>query len=146
MCFPCNALLQAARDQEDDGRLSVYIYMGLVMFLTGVNFGFAPVGQSIGHVIAEGEYKWLLIPIGAIIGYYIVQAEPAVHVLNNQVEEITGGTVTKKMMNLASLRKRRLCRCAFDGKGNTRLQHLLYPYTGLYYRNHAFLCLFLPCL
>ena len=79
----------------------LYTYIGLVMFLTGVNFGFAPVGQSIGHVIAEGEYKWLLIPIGAIIGYYIVQAEPAVHVLNNQVEEITGGTVTKKMMNLA---------------------------------------------
>ena len=74
----------------------LYTYIGLVMFLTGVNFGFAPVGQSIGHVIAEGEYKWLLIPIGAIIGYYIVQAEPAVHVLNNQVEEITGGTVTKK--------------------------------------------------
>ena len=79
----------------------LYTYIGLVMFLTGVNFGFATVGQSIGHVIAEGEYKWLLIPIGAIIGYYIVQAEPAVHVLNNQVEEITGGTVTKKMMNLA---------------------------------------------
>lgn len=79
----------------------LYTYIGLVMFLTGVNFGFAPVGQSIGHVIAEGEYKWLLIPIGAIIGYYIVQAEPAVHVLNNQVEEITGGTVTRKMMNLA---------------------------------------------
>ena len=46
----------------------LYTYIGLVMFLTGVNFGFAPVGQSIGHVIAEGEYKWLLIPIGAIIG------------------------------------------------------------------------------
>lgn len=79
----------------------VYTYIGLVLFLTGVNVGFAPVGNLLGHTMAESSYKWLLIPLGAVIGYYIVKAEPAVHVLNAQVEEITGGTVTRGMMNIA---------------------------------------------
>ena len=79
----------------------VYTYIGLVLFLTGVNVGFAPVGNLLGHTLAEGRYRWLLIPLGAIIGYYIVKAEPAVHVLNAQVEEISGGMVTRGMMNLA---------------------------------------------
>ena len=49
----------------------------------------------------SGCFKWALIPIGSLIGYYIVKAEPAVRVLNEQVEEITGGMVSYKMMNLA---------------------------------------------
>lgn len=76
-----------------------YTVIGLVLFLTGVNIGFAPVGSLLGSGIAGGYFKWLLVPIGVVIGYYIVKAEPAVQVLNEQVEEITGGTVSYKMMN-----------------------------------------------
>lgn len=85
-------------------RMSVgflYTVIGLVLFLTGVNVGFAPVGSLLGSGLAEGSFRWLLVPIGAIIGYYIVKAEPAVQVLNEQVEEITGGTISHKMMNTA---------------------------------------------
>lgn len=76
-----------------------YTVIGLIMFLTGVNIGFAPVGSLLGGGIADSIFKWLLIPVGVIIGYYIVKAEPAVRVLNEQVEEITGGMVSYKMMN-----------------------------------------------
>ena len=85
-------------------RMSVgilYTYLGLVLFLTGVNVGFAPVGSLLGSGLGEGNLKWLLIPIGILIGYYIVKAEPAVQVLNEQVEDLTGGTVSRGMMNAA---------------------------------------------
>lgn len=77
----------------------VYTIAGLILFLTGVNVGFAPVGNLLGSGIAQGPFKWLLIPIGVLIGYYIVKAEPAVQVLNEQVADMTGGTVSRGMMN-----------------------------------------------
>ena len=79
----------------------LFTYIGLAMFLCGVNVGFMPVGQIIGAGIAGSGYKWLLIPIGMIIGYFIVAAEPAVHVLTKQVEEISNGFVTVRMMQNA---------------------------------------------
>lgn len=79
----------------------VYTIIGLILFLTGVNVGFAPVGSLLGEGLGAGALRWLLVPIGVVIGYYIVKAEPAVQVLNQQVEDITGGTVSHKMMNLA---------------------------------------------
>lgn len=76
----------------------IYTYLGLVLFLTGVNVGFMPVGNHIGKSIAELSFNWILVPLGIIIGMFVVIAEPAVHVLNKQVEEITSGVITKKSM------------------------------------------------
>ena len=84
------------------GRIVVgflYTLLGVVLFLTGVNVGFFPVGQLLGSQLVASPFRWALIPLGALIGYFIVAAEPAVHVLNKQVEEITGGAITVKMMN-----------------------------------------------
>ncbi|MCI8332758.1 MAG: DUF1538 domain-containing protein [Clostridiales bacterium] len=83
-------------------RMSVgflYTYLGLALFLCGVNVGFAPVGSLLGAGMASSRFKWFLIPTGMLIGYFIVKAEPAVHVLNRQVEEVTGGTITATAMN-----------------------------------------------
>ena len=79
----------------------VYTTLGLVLFLTGVNVGFAPVGNLLGSALGAGSFRWLLLPIGALVGYFIVKAEPAVQVLNNQVDEITGGLVSRRTMNTA---------------------------------------------
>ena len=79
----------------------IYTYIGLVMFLTGVNVGFMPAGQFIGQSIASGGTEFMLVPIGALIGYYIVKAEPAVRVLTKQVEEVTNGSITQKSMGRA---------------------------------------------
>ena len=79
----------------------VYTYIGLVFFLTGANVGFMPAGRLIGARIASGEMKYLLIPIGALMGYFVVSAEPAVHSLKKQVAEITNGSVSQKSLGLA---------------------------------------------
>ena len=76
-----------------------YTYIGLVLFLCGVNVGFAPVGSLMGNEIASEAWRWLLVPIGMLIGYYIVKAEPAIQVLNRQVEGVTNGSVSAKSMN-----------------------------------------------
>ena len=79
---------------------AVYTYIGLVLFLTGVNVGFMPAGYYIGSLLAESSRRWLLIPLGMVIGYFIVAAEPAVHVLNKQVEEVSDGAIPQKSMQL----------------------------------------------
>ena len=79
----------------------LYTYVGLVLFLCGVNVGFMPAGQLIGATIAGGGRSWLLIPIGMLIGYYIVKAEPAAAVLTKQVEEVSNGSISHKAMGLA---------------------------------------------
>ena len=76
----------------------VYTYIGLVMFLSGVNVGFMPIGELIGATVAGGGVPWLLIPIGMVMGYFIVAAEPAVHVLIKQVEEVSMGAVSQEAM------------------------------------------------
>ncbi|MBQ9732674.1 MAG: DUF1538 domain-containing protein, partial [Clostridia bacterium] len=79
----------------------VYTYIGLVLFLTGANVGFMPTGIYLGSILAGSKLSFLLIPIGAIIGFFIVKAEPAVYVLNHQVEEITEGAISAKAMGLS---------------------------------------------
>ena len=75
-----------------------YTYLGLVIFLTGVNVGFMPAGNYLGSVIAGLSCNWILIPIGMLIGYFIVMAEPAVYVLMRQVEELTDGAIPGSAM------------------------------------------------
>ena len=79
----------------------IYTYVGLVLFLTGVNTGFMPAGNYLGQVLADNPYKWVIVPIGMVIGYFIVRAEPAVFVLTKQVEDITSGTISAGAMSLS---------------------------------------------
>ncbi|MCI8388042.1 MAG: DUF1538 domain-containing protein [Clostridiales bacterium] len=85
------------------GRIAVgivYTFLGLVIFLTAVTIGFMPVGYRLGVELSSNAPVVLVI-FGFIIGLVTVLAEPAVHVLNKQVEEVTGGTVSKGSMMLA---------------------------------------------
>ena len=75
-------------------------FLGLVIFLVAVSVGFMPVGYRLGSSIAAYSDKAMLA-FAFLIGMVVVLAEPAVHVLNQQVEEITGGTVTKRSMTVA---------------------------------------------
>lgn len=75
-----------------------YTFFGLSLFLTGVNVGFMPVGHFLGKQLAQSGHSWLLVPLGMLIGYFLVTAEPAVHVLNRQVENITNGGVSQRAM------------------------------------------------
>ena len=77
----------------------LFTYAGLVIFLTGVNVGFMPIGYKLGVQLSTLP-DWLLITVGVVIGILVVLAEPAIHVLTTQVEEVTGGYVTKRSMLL----------------------------------------------
>ena len=79
----------------------IYTYIGLVLFLTGANVGFMPAGRLIGAEIAGSSFKYLLIPIGMLMGYFVVAAEPAVHSLKRQVNEITNGAISQKSVAIA---------------------------------------------
>ena len=78
-----------------------YTYVGLVLFLTGANIGFMPAGYYLGTTLAALPQYWMLVPIGMVVGYFIVAAEPAVHVLNRQVEDVTSGAIPQKAIGLA---------------------------------------------
>lgn len=79
----------------------VYTYVGLVLFLVGANVGFMPAGRLIGAKIAGGSFRNMLIPIGMVMGYFVVSAEPAVHSLKRQVSEITNGGISQKSVAVA---------------------------------------------
>lgn len=78
----------------------LYTFLGLVIFLTAVNIGFMPVGYKMGAELA-GNHPFLIALFGFILGLVVVLAEPAVHVLTKQVEEVTTGGVSKKAMLIA---------------------------------------------
>lgn len=79
----------------------VYTFVGLVLFLTGANVGFMPAGSLIGSHLGDSSISFIVIPIGMIIGFFIVAAEPAVQVLQKQVEDVTSGAIPKKALAFA---------------------------------------------
>lgn len=80
----------------------LYTFVGLVLFLVGVNFGFLPVGEKIGEAFGSNpDISWAVVPLGMLIGFFVVAAEPAVHVLTKQVYEITEGAIPKKMLSVS---------------------------------------------
>ncbi len=73
--------------------------IGLILFLLSVNVGFSSLGYILGQKLAEPHLRFLLIPISMIMGWFIINAEPAVTVLNKQVEELSAGAISEKAMN-----------------------------------------------
>jgi hypothetical protein len=73
-------------------------FVGLTLFLYGTEIGFVTVGHEVGLALGNFEYKWLVIMIGFIIGIVITLAEPAVKILNEQIEEVTLGYINKKLV------------------------------------------------
>ena len=80
----------------------IYTILGLTLFLTGANVGFMPAGYLLGEVMGgDSVLKWLLIPLGGIIGYFLVAAEPAIQVLEKQVEEVTAGAIPRRALSVS---------------------------------------------
>jgi len=73
-------------------------FLGLFIFLLGVNVGFSSLGIILGESLVMGWRRYIIVPIFALMGWFVVRAEPAVHVLNKQVEEISAGAVSEKAM------------------------------------------------
>ena len=77
-----------------------YTFFGLVIFLFAVSIGFMPIGFKMGSQLAQHN-PILLICACFVLGLTVVLAEPAIHVLNKQVESVTGGAVKKRSMLIA---------------------------------------------
>ncbi|MDD3863558.1 MAG: DUF1538 domain-containing protein [Eubacteriales bacterium] len=92
-----NVLLSGRRTQR--GKILIglfYAYFGLVLLLTGVHAGFMEVGRIVGYQVALRQNLPLLIGIGFAMGLFTVIAEPAVHALTDQIQDVTSGYVRKK--------------------------------------------------
>lgn len=78
---------------------TVVVFVGLLIFLSGIDYGFAFTGKYIGEVFLDPSrpewFKWLILIIGFILGAAITLSEPAVTVLGEQLEEITNGHIRK---------------------------------------------------
>ncbi|HHY78744.1 MAG TPA: DUF1538 domain-containing protein [Clostridiales bacterium] len=79
----------------------IYTYIGLVLFLVGVNAGFMEVGRAMGYGLAMLEHNWLVPVVGFLMGMMVVLAEPAVHVLTKQIEDVTAGHIPRKLILFA---------------------------------------------
>ena len=76
----------------------VYTFSGLLLFLTGANVAFIPAAKYIGETLGGLPYNWIVIPIGALLGFFIVASEPAVHILYNQIWDMTAGAISRRAM------------------------------------------------
>lgn len=76
----------------------ILTFLGLSFFLQGVNIGFLPAGEAIGNILGSAKNNWIVIPIGFLLGFVATFAEPAVKVLNSQVEKVSGGYIPQKVM------------------------------------------------
>ena len=79
----------------------MYTYVGLVLFLTGVNVGFSNLGAELGAALVSSSLEWLLIPLAALLGWFIISAEPAVAVLEKQIEEVSAGAIPGKAIKVS---------------------------------------------
>ncbi len=79
----------------------IYTYIGLVLFLTGVNVGFSSLGAVLGQELAVGRTKYLMIPLSMLFGWFIISAEPAVAVLQNQIEEVSAGAIPGRAIKIS---------------------------------------------
>lgn len=75
-----------------------YLLLGLVLFLTGVSGGFMPIGQYLGTVLFTNQPMYVIVGIGFALGVMAILAEPAVYVLIDQIEDSTGGTISRKVV------------------------------------------------
>lgn len=74
------------------------VFLGISFFLQGVHVGFMPAGKMMGVIMGSLSFNWILVPVGFVLGFVVVFAEPAVQILNQQVEKVTGGSISSRVM------------------------------------------------
>ncbi|NLM74569.1 MAG: DUF1538 domain-containing protein [Clostridiaceae bacterium] len=79
----------------------LYTFIGLTLFLTGVYAGFMEAGEILGYRVASLGKPWLTMLIGFILGLVVILAEPTVHVLTNQIEDVTSGYIKRRIVLIA---------------------------------------------
>ncbi|NLN38528.1 MAG: DUF1538 domain-containing protein [Smithella sp.] len=78
-----------------------YTFIGLVLFLIGANAGFMEIGTAVGYQLASLDNKYIVVVMGFIIGFVSMLAEPSVHILTHQIEDVTSGYIQRKIVLVA---------------------------------------------
>jgi len=99
--FQIFSLKMSLRNLAKIGIGILYTYVGLVLFLTGVNVGFSSLGSVLGSEIAQSGSKYILIPLAMLLGWFIISAEPAVIVLEKQIEDVSAGAIPKSAIKIS---------------------------------------------
>jgi hypothetical protein len=73
-------------------------FVGLALFLQGVQVGFMPTGTALGEQLGQLQYKWIIVLVGCLLGFVATVAEPAVRILNHEVEKVSGGYIPQRVM------------------------------------------------
>ncbi|MEG0444092.1 MAG: DUF1538 domain-containing protein, partial [Carnobacterium sp.] len=76
----------------------LYVFIGLVLFLVGVNAGFMEVGSVVGYTVASLDNNFYVLLVAFVLGLVTILAEPAVYVLTHQIENVTNGYVKRKVV------------------------------------------------
>jgi len=76
----------------------IFAFVGLALFLQGVKVGFLPVGMQMGSILGGLPHRWILIPLGFILGFVATLAEPAVRILSSQVEKSSSGYIRSNVI------------------------------------------------
>mgnify|MGYP005750778427 FL=1 len=76
----------------------IFTFIGLALFLQGVHVGFLPVGEMMGEKLGSLSNTWILLPVGFALGFVATFAEPAVRILNKEVEKVSGGYIPQKVL------------------------------------------------
>lgn len=76
----------------------ILAFIGLTLFLQGVHVGYEPAGTMMGEVMGSKSYRWILIPIGFVLGFVATIAEPAIRILNHEVDKVSGGYIPKSVL------------------------------------------------
>nr|WP_261133797.1 DUF1538 domain-containing protein [Bacillus sp. Marseille-Q3570] len=98
MLFQIFYLKMTRKKVEDIIKGFIFTFFGLAFFLQGVQFGFLPAGEMMGIILGGLSYNWILIPIGFVLGFVATFAEPAVRILNQEVDKVTSGSIPEKVM------------------------------------------------
>jgi len=73
-------------------------YIGLVILLTGLNLAYIPIANAIGIKLSTLSYKWIIVPLGFILGFVMTRVEPSVKVLIDDIERETGGALNNNVL------------------------------------------------
>lgn len=110
----------------------VYTYIGLVLFLTGANVGFIPAGNYLGSVLASLSFRWIIVPTGMIIGYFIVKGRACC------ICAYASGRRTDIRKHIRQINAdKSFCRCCsicwpFNDKSADRHLNIIFSYSGLW--------------
>jgi hypothetical protein len=79
---------------------SIFVYLGLSLFLLGIKKSLLEFGEAIGKTLTLRGKLWIVLVFGFIVGFVVTVAEPDVQVLTMQIDKVSAGAISKEILIL----------------------------------------------